>query len=107
MHTPLRLLATSSLAIALLGSTCSNTAILETGVGPFSYTISATAITVPSQFVDSSNNTIRSIPCTDDPSCPQLGAGQPAVHCTNSVCVPDPFPFVIASGTIDLDQNAT
>jgi hypothetical protein len=103
----LAILFASALLASQCGNALSNSVIADVSVGPFTYSIAASQIMVPSQFVDSATNTIRSISCTDTSMCPQLGAGQPAVHCTNSVCTPDPFPINLASNVLDLDSDAT
>ena len=93
----------------VLASQCSNTAIVDVTIGPLNTTVDSSQVAsmIPAQFINSSTNTLAMISCTTDTDCPQLGAGEPAVHCTSSLCTPDPFSFVIASSVIDLNTNAT
>ncbi len=102
-----RFLASLLFLAAVPLSSCSLQAILETAVGPFTYTVSSSRIMIPAEFQDTSTGTVRSVPCQTDATCPSLGAGQPAVHCVASLCDPDPFFFELSSNPIDLAQNAT
>ena len=92
--------------VAAAFSACTFPSILETALGPFTYTVDATRFAIPATLVDT-NGSIRSISCQTDMGCPALGAGQPAVHCVGGVCDPDAFVFELASDPIDLNQNAT
>lgn len=94
----------------LLGATiagCSVPAIADVSVGPFDYTISASRLMVPEAFRDDATMTIRRVPCSDDQSCPQLGADQPTVRCVSGACDPDPFTFVLSSDLIDLNNHSS
>lgn len=109
MRRSLASLAASSIlaATAVSISSCSFPAIIDVGVGPFTYQVTADRLAIPMEFQDTSTGTVRSVPCATDTDCPSLGAGQPAVHCVSNACDPDPFVFELATGRIDLNQNAT
>jgi hypothetical protein len=92
-------------AHAALAAGCSVPASIDVGIGPYEYSVDATMVSVPAALQNPSTMTVASIACMDDSGCPQLGAGEPAVHCVASLCDPDPFAFDLASD-IDLDENA-
>lgn len=86
---------------------CSFLTIVDVPIGPFTYTVSSSRLTLPADFQDTTTNTVRNVPCQTESGCPSLGAGQPAVHCVAGVCTPDAFSFELSSSPIDLGQNST